>query len=185
MPFGLSLEAITRMLDEVDVPERFEVVLATPPLNPCAEADAAHGRLAALHAASGSYDVEGWRMETSADVRAMVDSPAHRELVAGGCCHFLGPAVVTVSGDLRLQCASRWFCYVFLGRQQALSRERRGCGAAPSEYVVWRASANHFELARNKERWEITKRSSRTLNGSTEAHELLSAGLAGEQVSLR
>lgn len=140
---------------------------------------------AALWAASGSYDVEGWRMETSADVRAMVDSPAHRELVAGGCCHFLGPAVVTVSGDAAIAvCESLVLLRVSGPPAGALEREAWVRGA-PSEYVVWRASANHFELARNKERWEITKRSSRALNGSTEAHELLSAGLAGEQVSLR
>ncbi|MEE6164926.1 MULTISPECIES: nuclear transport factor 2 family protein [unclassified Mycolicibacterium] len=61
----------------------------------CANANGA----ASLWAEDGSYDVEGWRMTSSSDIRAMVSSASHGELVAAGCCHFLGPAVVTVSGD--------------------------------------------------------------------------------------
>jgi hypothetical protein len=53
---------------------------------------------------------------------------------------------------------------------------------SPTEYVVWRATANHFELARVDGTWRITARTSRMLNGDPSAHALLSAGLAGEPV---
>jgi len=52
-----------------------------------------------LWAAEGSYDVEGWPMRSRADVVAMVGSDAHQGLITRGCCHFLGPSVVTVDGD--------------------------------------------------------------------------------------
>ncbi len=48
-----------------------------------------------------------------------------------------------------------------------------------AEYLVWRAAANHFELERQADGWSITKRTSRMLDGSTLAHRLLTAGLAG------
>ncbi len=38
-------------------------------------------------------------MRGRADVAAMVRSPEHQGLIGRGCCHFLGPAVVTVDGD--------------------------------------------------------------------------------------
>lgn len=49
-----------------------------------------------------------------------------------------------------------------------------------SEYVVWRATANHFELVRADGHWQISRRSSRLLNGGSAAHRLLTAGVAGE-----
>jgi hypothetical protein len=122
---------------------------------------------AALWAHDGTYDVEDWRMDSRADVHAMVSSPSHQNLVANGCCHFLGPSVVTVTGDTAVAvCES----LVLLRRDD--------------EYVVWRATANHFELNRIDGSWSITARTSRLLNGDHAAHALLRAGLAGERASL-
>jgi hypothetical protein len=82
--------------------------------------------------------------------------------VAIGCCHFLGPSVVTVTGDSAVAvCES----LVLLRDEDA--------------YRVWRATANHFELARIEGRWQITSRTSRVLDGQPYAHALLTAGLAG------
>jgi hypothetical protein len=124
---------------------------------------------ASLWAEDGCYDVEGWRMESRADVSAMVGSPSHQDLVAGGCCHFLGPAVVTVSGDSAVAVC------------ESLVLRRRE-GVRESEYVVWRATANHFQLTRIDGSWRIAARTSRLLDGDAGAHELLRAGLAGRTV---
>lgn len=121
------------------------------------------GAAARLWATDGSYDVEGWHMESRADVYAMVSSPAHRNLVANGCCHFLGPAVVTVTGD-----SAAAVC-------ESLVLVRDGDG-----YRVWRATANHFTLQRIDDRWLITVRTSRVLDGNPGARALLTAGLAGQ-----
>ncbi|KLO35231.1 hypothetical protein ABW17_24355 [Mycobacterium nebraskense] len=117
---------------------------------------------AGLWASDGSYDVDGWRMESRAAVRAMVDSSAHQKLVAKGCCHFLGPCVVTVTGDSA----------VALCESLVLIRDGDG-------YRVWRCTANHFELRRVDGQWRIGARTSRILDGNPDAHALLTAGLTG------
>lgn len=140
------------------------------------------GGAAALWDTDGFYDVEGWRMDGSDGVHRMVSSASHRELVAGGCCHFLGPAVVTVTGDSAIAvCES-----LVLLRSPDAAAERlpyAGWRHAATEYVVWRATANHFELRRSDGGWQIVGRTSRMLDGNPQAHHLLIAGLAGTALS--
>lgn len=158
-----ALEArLRRLEDERDIAQ---LIASYGPLVDAADADGT----AALWATDGRYEVEGWAMAGRADVHAMVSSTSHRALVATGCSHFLGPAVVTVDGDTAVAvCES-----LVLVR-----RETPDDGS--SEYGVWRATANHFELARIDGRWQISRRSSRLLNGDPAAHRLLTAGVAGE-----
>ncbi len=54
---------------------------------------------AALWHHDGVYDVENWLMSGREQIAAMVRSRGHQDLIARGCTHFLGPAVVTVTGD--------------------------------------------------------------------------------------
>ncbi|OBI44402.1 nuclear transport factor 2 family protein [Mycobacterium sp. E796] len=120
---------------------------------------AAAARLWATH---GTYDVEGWQMDSQDDVHAMVTSASHQNLVANGCCHFIGPSVVTVTEDSAVAVA------------ESLVLVRDG-----ASYRVWRSTANHFELQRTVGSWRITKRTSRVLNGDPGARALLTAGLKG------
>src|SRR3954462_5323140 len=167
-----ELEArLRRLEDQGDVSR---LLASYGPLVDSADADGA----SALWDVDGSYGVEGWRMNTRADVHAMVSSPSHRELVAGGCCHFLGPAVVTVHGDTAVAvCES----LVLLRRDEVSTDkiDRQAWRSAPGEYGVWRATANHFVLQRVDGRWRITARTSRLLDGNPEAHALLTDGVAG------
>jgi uncharacterized protein (TIGR02246 family) len=120
---------------------------------------------ARLWATDGIYDVDGWRMEGRADVHAMISSQAHQKLVAKGCCHFLGPCVVTVTGvEAVAVCESL-----------VLVRD----GSEKGAYRVWRATAHHFALRRIDDRWQISIRTSRVLDGNPDAHALLTKGLAG------
>ncbi|WBP94601.1 nuclear transport factor 2 family protein [Mycolicibacterium neoaurum] len=163
---------VQRLEDERDIAT---LIASYGPAVDSADADAAAG----LWAADGVYDVEGWRMIGSADVRAMVSSPSHRELVAAGCCHFLGPVVVTVDGDSAVaMCES----LVLLRRAGPLPDsifDHQAWTVSAQEYLVWRASANHFELARTASGWRIVRRTSRMLNGDSAAHDLLRKGLSG------
>ena len=128
------------------------------PLVDCGNADAA----ANLWATDGSYDVEGWSMRNRADVAAMVRSDAHQGLIGRGCCHFLGPSVVTVSGDDAVAvCES---VLVLHGGEK---------------FSVARAGANHFRLQRIDGRWQIVARTTRALDGQPEARDLLAEGVAG------
>ncbi|BBY18282.1 nuclear transport factor 2 family protein [Mycolicibacterium litorale] len=155
-----TLEArVQRLEDERDI----QRLIAS--YGPCVDAANAVGA-AQLWTEDGSYDVEGWRMNTRDDIRAMVESDGHQALVAAGCCHFLGPSVVTVDGDEA----------VALCESVVLRTSRE----TPAEYVVWRAAANHFWLRRVAGTWRIAARTTRLLDGNPEAHSLLSAGVAGE-----
>ncbi|WP_280831094.1 nuclear transport factor 2 family protein [Mycolicibacterium frederiksbergense] len=155
---------IQRLEDERDIAR---LVASYGPRVDAADADGT----AELWATDGGYDVEGWTMASREDVRAMVGSRSHRALVASGCSHFLGPAVVTVDGDSAVAVC------------ESLLLLRRDTPDGASEYVVWRATANHFEVARIGGKWQITRRSSRVLNGDPAAHRLLISGLAGEPAS--
>ncbi len=146
---------LRRLEDEHDIAQ---LIASYGPAVDAANADAA----AALWAEDGTYDVEAWNMQCRADVRAMVSSKSHRDLVANGCCHFIGPSVVTVTEDKAVAVS------------ESLVLVRDGAG-----YRVWRATANHFELRRIDGRWRIGKRTSRVLDGQPGAHALLSSGLEG------
>ncbi len=144
--------------DERDIRQ---LIASYGPAVDAGDAEAAAG----LWASDGVYDVDGWRMEGRADIHAMVSSEAHQNLVANGCCHFLGPAVVTVTGDES----------VAVCESLVLIRD----GTGNSGYRVWRATAHHFALKRIDEQWQITIRTSRILDGRPDARALLMKGIAG------
>jgi ketosteroid isomerase-like protein len=133
------------------------------PLVDAGDADA----VAELWTPDGEYDVEGWHMQSRADVADMVRSPAHQGLIGGGSAHFLGPVCVDVDGDEAVA-----VCESILVRHN-----EDGSG-----YRVWRAGANHFVLRRTSSGWRIVKRTTRALNGSAEARDLLAAGAQGRSV---
>ncbi len=146
---------LRRLEDERDIAR---LIASYGPAVDAGDAEAA----ARLWTRDGSYDVDGWRMEGRAEVRAMVQSPAHQNLVAKGCCHFLGPCVVTVSGDSAVAVC------------ESLVLVRDGDG-----YRVWRCAANHFTLLRIDGEWRIGVRTTRVLDGNPDARALLTQGLAG------
>ncbi|ORV51922.1 hypothetical protein AWC02_02515 [Mycolicibacter engbaekii] len=121
--------------------------------------------VAALWQEDGVYDVENWLMNGREDIAAMVRSGGHQELIARGCTHFLGPAVVTVHGDEAVA-----VCESTLLVKQG------------SEYRVARGAANYFHLRRTGEpsrRWQIHTRITRLLDGAAEGRALLADGIAG------
>lgn len=167
---------VQRLEDERDIAA---LIASYGPAVDSADADSA----ADLWTEDGVYDVEGWQMGSAADVRAMVSSESHRELVSSGCCHFLGPVVVTIDGDTAVAlCES----LVLLRRTEPLPDSvfrHQAWESSAQEYLVWRATANHFELARTQSGWRIVRRTSRMLNGDHAAQQLLRSGLAGRSVS--
>lgn len=149
---------LRRLEDDRDIRQ---LIASYGPAVDAGDADAA----ARLWATDGVYDVDGWRMNSRADVHAMIASDAHQKLVAKGCCHFLGPCVVTLAGDEA----------VAVCESLVLVRD----GSDKGGYRVWRATAHHFALKRIDDRWQIATRTSRVLDGSPDAHALLTKGLAG------
>ncbi|GAB3004872.1 nuclear transport factor 2 family protein [Mycobacterium bourgelatii] len=151
------LAELERRLQQIEDERAIERLIAS--YGPLVDAGAAEAT-AALWATNGSYDVEGWPMRSRADVEAMVRSDAHQGLIGRGCCHFLGPAVVSVDGD-----EAAAVC-------ESLLVVKRG-----EHFVVARAGANRFILRRNDNQWQIVERTTRMLDGSPESRQLLTTGL--------
>jgi hypothetical protein len=153
------IAALERRLRQLEDERSIERMIAS--YGPLVDAGAAD-ETAALWAVDGTYDVEGWPMRSRDDVAAMVRSEAHQGLIARGCCHFLGPVVVTVDGDEAVAvCESALFVKGTKG------------------FHVYRAGANHFRLQRRNDSWQIVHRTTRALDGGGEARGLLAAGVAG------
>ena len=151
-----ALDARLRRIEDERAIER--MIASYGPLVDAGEAAAT----ADLWALEGTYDVEGWPMRSRDDIAAMVRSDAHQSLITRGCCHFLGTVVATVDGDEAVAvCESALIVKAVKG------------------FHVWRAGANHFRLQRRDGRWQIVHRTTRALDGGTEARRLLADGVAG------
>lgn len=144
-----ELEARLARIEDERAIER--MIASYGPLADAGEAEAT----AQLWAVDGTYEVEGWSMNSRADVAAMVRSDAHQGLIAGGSAHFLGPAVVTVDADDAVAVC------------ESLMVVRHD-----KKYLVARAGVHHFQLCRLDGRWQIIRRISRTLDGDAEARRL-------------
>lgn len=110
----------------------------------------------------GVYDVDELVMNGRDEIVAMVQSPNHQRWIAGGCAHFVGPPVVTVTGDEALA-----VCHSLMIVNQ------------DGQFVVRRATANHWRLRRNGDSWQVTVRTNRVLDGRPEAPALFSERPAG------
>ncbi len=145
-----ALEARLQLLEDERAIAR--LVASYGPLVDAGEAD----RVADLWTDEGVYDVEGYHMGSRDEVAAMVRSDAHQRLIGNGCSHFLGPAHVTVDGDRAVAvCES-----VLLVRHK-------------DRVLPARIGANVLELVRTADGWRTTRRTTRGLDGSAEARELL------------
>ena len=140
---------IERLEDERDITS---LITAYGPLVDAGMADEA----AALWVEDGVYDVDGYRLHGHDEIADMVRSRPHRRLLADGCAHVLGPAHVVVDGDEAVA-----VCHSLLVRH------------ADGGFVVARATAHRFSLARGAEGWRIVDRTSRLLDGDEAARTLL------------
>ncbi|MGO9523081.1 nuclear transport factor 2 family protein [Mycobacterium sp.] len=142
-------QRLRQVEDELAV---LRLLAAYGPLADAGAADAA----AALWAADGEYDVEGWRMRSRGAIAEMLRSDAHWELLTGGCSHFFGPAHVRVDGDEAVAVC-----------ESILVRRQDQC------YRIQRSGVHHVRLRRYPDGWRITHRTTRPLDGSAEARDLL------------
>ncbi|MBM9460128.1 nuclear transport factor 2 family protein [Nocardioides sp. zg-536] len=143
-------ERLQRLEDVVAITQ---LVASYGPLVDAGEAE----RVAELWTEDGIYDVDEYYMGSRAEVDAMVRSDAHQGLIGQGCSHFLGPAHVTVDGDRAVAVC------------ESVLLVRHGDRVFPA-----RIGANHFELARTTTGWQTTRRTTRGLDGGTDARDLLS-----------
>lgn len=155
-------DALRQRLDELEQRLRAvederaiaRLIASYGPLVDAGEAEATAG----LWTVDGSYTVEDRQMSGRDAVRAMVDSDDHQRLIARGSAHFLGPAVIRVTGDTAEAVCQSLLCL----------RRAEGGG-----YLLLRATVNHFHLVRGVTGWRIRSRTAQVLDGSDRARSLL------------
>ncbi|QYJ03099.1 nuclear transport factor 2 family protein [Nocardioides panacisoli] len=147
------IEALEERLKRLeDQQEISRLVASYGPLVDAGEAS----RVGALWTDDGIYDVDDYYMASRADIEAMVRSDAHQGLIGKGCCHFLGPAHVTVDGDRAVAVCESVLLVQHQGRP-----------------VVARIGANRFEFVRTTHGWRTVHRTTRGLDGDAAARSLL------------
>lgn len=124
---------------------------------PLADSGDARG-VAALWADDGAYGIAGFGEATGRkEIAALIDGDNHRQLMAQGCAHVLGPVAIDLDGDRAI------------ARGHSLVLRWTG-----NEFEVHRVAANRWELARGSDGWRVTRRDNAMLQGSEAARALLS-----------
>jgi uncharacterized protein (TIGR02246 family) len=113
--------------------------------------------LARLWTEDGEYEVVGFTTARGhTEIAALIEGPVHRQLMADGCAHLLGPVAVEVSGDTALA----------RGHSVVLR-------AAPGGFEAHRVSANRWRLVRTAQGWRVAHRANALLDGAEAARALL------------
>lgn len=122
-------------------------------------ADSGHaGEIAQLWAEDGSYGVGGMGKAVGrAAIAGLIEGDTHRQLMADGCAHLLGPVAVDLDGDTATA----------RGHSVVLRH-------VDGRFEVFRVSANRWELARSEDGWRVSHRENALLNGNAAAQALLS-----------
>jgi hypothetical protein len=120
--------------------------------------DSGEGRAAAhLWIDGGTYDVGGYHRAIAPDQLATIwTSDDMMKLINAGSAHLTATPQITVKGDTAEAVA---YSFVVLKEQD--------------RWYFWRASINHWTLARTEAGWRITERYNRTLDGSKESHDTM------------
>jgi hypothetical protein len=112
---------------------------------------------AELWAAEGRYDVGGMGISAGREsILALFEGDTHQGLIAQGAAHVLSPLRIELAGD---QATAAGYSCVFTFQDGA--------------FAASRVAANHWRLIRTGERWLVTERVNRLLDGSAEARALL------------
>lgn len=123
---------------------------------PLADSGDAEG-VAALWAEDGVYAIAGFGEACGrAEIAALIDGGNHRQLMADGCAHILGPVAIDLDGDTAV------------ARGHSLVLRWTG-----NQFEVHRVAANRWELARSQEGWLVTRRDNALLQGEAAARALL------------
>jgi uncharacterized protein (TIGR02246 family) len=126
---------------------------------PAADSGDSEG-VAALFDTAGVYAVGGMgESHGRPAIAALLDGPVHRQLLAGGCAHLLGPVAIDLAGDTA---TARGLSLVF-----------RWNG---SKWDAVRVSANRWQLTRGDAGWAVIRRDNALLDGDAAARALLAAG---------
>ena len=138
------------------VEDQLEIVNLVSSYGPLVDSGDADGA-AALWTEHGVYDVDTGTYEGQDGIAEMVRSRPHQGLIGRGCAHVTGPPRVRTDKDNA----------VAVTHSQLVVRNASG------GYDVLRATAHRWELVRTPAGWRVERRTSRLLDGSAAARDLL------------
>jgi hypothetical protein len=121
-------------------------------------------RATSLWAEDGVYDLHSRVMAGRAAIAGELEGAWHQGLIAQGSGHIVSMPHVAIDGDHAVAtCHSRLY-------------RREG-----DIYCVLSVSANRWEFTRAAGGWQVTRRTSRRLDGSDASHALLAQGVGAHQ----
>jgi len=121
--------------------------------------------LAALWLDDGTYAVGAiGEANGRAEIAALIEGPAHQQLMAQGCAHLLGPVTIEIDGNLAM---ARGHSIVFRHTEAG--------------FETARVAANRWELRRGLDGWQVTRRDNALLDGDAAARALLSPPVVRHQ----
>jgi hypothetical protein len=109
----------------------------------------------------------------SAAIGANLKSEGHQAAIAGGLAHFTGLPHVTVNGDEAVVIS---YLQILAPRKSGEAVEVPNHGASRG-YHIHRVVTNRWELVRSPSGWKIKRRTSRLVDGSEPAREILRGAL--------
>ena len=143
----------TRLRAAEDQLEIIRLLATYGPAVDCGESDAAAG----LWLDDGAYDVGGTGVTKGRDaIAGLYEHSLHQGLIRQGAGHVTTTPQITLDGDTASAVAHS---FVLLKTEE--------------HWIVWRASANTWKLARTPQGWRIVERRNRVLDGGEASHDLL------------
>lgn len=152
-----AVEALAARLQALEDRESIRDLIAR--YGPAADSGDSEG-VAALFEEAGVYAVGGMgESHGRPAIAALLEGPVHRQLLANGGAHLLGPVAIDLAGDTAM---ARGLSLVF-----------RWNG---TDWDAVRVSANRWQLARGAAGWAVTRRDNALLDGAAAARALLADG---------
>jgi len=128
----------------------------------------------AIYLENGEMDLAGGKSASGNEaIAAIVRTAEHQAAIAGGLAHFAGLPHVTIDGDKAVVVS---YVQILTPHPTAEPVEVPGHGASRG-FRAHRVGANRWELERTAHGWKIKRRTTRSLDGSEPARELLRTAL--------
>ena len=128
----------------------------------------------AAYVADGVIDLGGGKAANGNEAIAAIQiTPGHRAAIAGGLAHFCGLPRIELDGDSAVAIS---YLQILTPHPSAEPHEVPNHGVSKG-YRVHRVAANRWELVRTAQGWQIKRRTTRSLDGTEPAREILRGAL--------
>ena len=155
------------------VEDRLEILNLIASHPPSADTGADYFTRAA-YVEDGVIDLGGGKAANGNEaIAAIQTTPGHRAAIAGGLAHFCGLPRIELDGDSAVAIS---YLQILTPHPTAEPHEVPNHGVGKG-YRVHRVAANRWELVRTAQGWQIKRRTTRSLDGSEPAREILRGAL--------